>query len=190
MKIKQTTPHARPKKIILITIIVLFILACGYTGFALKQDIWPFNTAGSVTQAEKDAANNFPTTSPKTDAPAVDSSSKNNDPQTPNQSNDQVPVSPTLTATITQLEEKDSVIYFSAAITGTSDSGTCVVNFTNPNDKPVTKQVTATVKGSSVACGPIQISNLEFSYLGQWSVDFNFYTGGKQVSTSGIIKIR
>ena len=186
MKIRQKKSKA--KKIILSTIIVLFLLACGYTGFALKENMWPFKPVSTITQAEKNAANNHPSTSPKADTPAVDSSTGTS--SKPAQNNDQVPVSQSLAATITQLEEKDSTVYFAAAISGTSDAGTCVVNFTNPNDKPVTKQVTGSVKDGSVACGPIQISNLEFSYLGQWSVDFHFYTSGEQTSTSGTINIR
>jgi len=188
MKIKQTKPKTSTKKII-ITVIVLVILICGYTGFALKQDLWPFKSQTTISQAEKDAANNFPATSTKGDTPIVDTSDPTKD-NAPVQNTDQVPVNQSLSATITQLEEKGSTIYFSAAISGTSDPGTCVVNFTNPNDKPVTKQVSGTVKNGAVACGPIEISNLEFSYLGDWAVDFHFYTAGKQTSISDTINIR
>lgn len=189
MKITQTKSKKGIKKIILITAVVLFIVACGYTGLALKQELWPFNFTTAPTQEEKDAANNFPTTSPKSDAPVVDSSNSDKD-NAPVQNTDQVPVNQALSAKITQLEEKGSTIYFSAAISGTSTQGTCVVNFTNPNDKPVTKQVEGTIKGSAVACGPVEISNLEFSYLGQWAVDFHFYADGKQTSVSDTIIIR
>ena len=103
---------------------------------------------------------------------------------------DQVPVSEGLKASITQLEQKDNLILFSAAVENASSAGSCTVTFSSPNDKPVVKEVDASMKDGVALCGPLNISSLEFSYLGEWQVTLRYYLNDEQAVATGKITIR
>ena len=103
---------------------------------------------------------------------------------------DKVPISNSITAKITGLTEQNDRILFTATIDGTTTNGTCVVTFSNPNDKPVVKTLASTTKNGVVICGELQIPTLEFSYIGTWNVDLRFYIDNQQVTASSKIDIR
>lgn len=115
------------------------------------------------------------------------STSKNS---TTDKTSDQVPVSKDLAATISRLEQTDEGIIFSATIANSPTAGRCVVTFTNPNDKPVVKEIDATTKDGTALCGPLTVSPLEFSYLGEWQVTLRYYLNDQQAIASGKVTIR
>jgi len=99
-----------------------------------------------------------------------------------------VPVNTSASAQITRLEQINSTVHFSAKITGTTEMGRCVVAFSTPNDRPVTKEFNATKSSSDYVCA-VDTSALEFSYLGQWNVTLRYYSADKQVTATGEITI-
>lgn len=155
---------------------------------AAAFDFWPL-------QAKSNPQNSDSLPSPKTAYP----SPKNNNVPTKNnpqpvvdsgKTSNQIPVSPTMTATITDLEESNQQIHFSASVSNASSAGTCVVTFSNPNDRPVTKQVAATYAGSTSTCGPLTLSANEFSYIGTWQVSLHYYEGTQQAGAEGSVVIK
>ncbi len=103
---------------------------------------------------------------------------------------DEIPVSESLTPEITELSQNDSEIIFAGKVLNAKSAGRCVISFSSPNDRPIVKEADATLKtpGESI-CGPLSISELEFSYLGEWSVEFAYYENGSRVSTKSSIRI-
>ena len=147
----------------------LLLLLLIYTATAWKIHSWPFLT--SSTSPDPDATRNvtnYP--SPKNNNPP--SKQNTTAPATSGQTSNNVPVNTGLVATITQLEETNNQVIFSAKIQNTTSAGTCVVTFSNPNDRPVTQQSVATNSNSTSICGPVDIPADEFSYLGSWQVSF------------------
>jgi len=169
-------PQAYRKIVYIITTII--VVSLGYVGVAYAIKSWPFQQP-NTTSIESTSPNQ---NTSKDDLPV----SQNGDGKT----TDQVPVDPALTATITTLEQKDGIITFMASISSTQTDGTCSVTFSNPNDKPVTRTASAIAENNSSVCGPIQIPETEFAYLGTWTATFRYFVGEKQVSTAKDITIQ
>ncbi len=88
-----------------------------------------------------------------------------------------VPPAAGLAVAVTKLEQANGNVTIVGSVTGQgAGDGTCVANFTTPQDRPVVKQAAATVKDGVVTCGPIVIDEVEFSYLGDWQAKLTFYT--------------
>lgn len=166
----------------------LLVIAIGLCAGAARLDHrWPFKTTDSATDI--DATRNVTQNpSPKnSNTPTKQSSSAStlND-----KTSTQVPVNTDLVPTITQLVETGGQVLFTATVANTTTAGTCVVTFTNPNDRPVTKQVESTNKDSTSLCGPLIISAYEFSYLGTWQVEFHYYSDSQQATTNSSVVIQ
>lgn len=169
------------RTVIIITIIV-FLLVCGYFGVALKTHFWPFTVASTAS------------TTPIETTPTTNTSGKSDTPiagVTSDTTSDQVPVSSTVEASITQLsEDSDNNIAFAGLIKNNTSPGTCVVTFTNSNAKPYVTQEDSTTKDGQTLCGPLSISALNFSYLGDWTVNLRFYSDNEQATIDSKITIR
>lgn len=174
------------KRYALGAVLAVFILAV-YFFSARATNLWPFQNA--ATHNSDTSSNPKPhTPSPKNTAatnkgdtqPSVD----------PNKTADQIPTSPTMAATITTLSETNQDIHFTATISNSPTAGTCVVTFSNPNDRPVTKQVDATVSNGTASCGPLTIPANEFSYLGTWQVTLHYYLGSQQATAQDSVTIQ
>lgn len=171
------------RHIVVVVVVLLIILALtlvaleltGVTNLIRKQP--EVSNTKQETKANNQAKQDF----------IEKSTSKNSN---TDKTSDQVPVSKDLTATISQLEQTDEGIIFSATIANSPDAGRCVVTFTNPNDKPVVKEVDATVKDGVALCGPLTVSPLEFSYLGEWQATLRYYLDDQQAIASGKVVIR
>ncbi len=106
------------------------------------------------------------------------------------QTSDQVPVASAASIDITQLIQSGNSILVSGVISNPPDgNGSCVVTFSNPNDRPITKQFDATTKDGVTSC-VAQIQSYEFSYLGEWTATIYYYAGDKKVSAQGTVQIR
>lgn len=170
--------------ILLSAILVAACLAYGAVGHA--RHWWPFKVAPpaqsgpiiNARTAHPSPKNNNP--NPKTDTP----------PPTTDETSNKIPVDTGLVATITRLDESNGQVNFDATIKNTSGTGTCVVTFSTPNDRPVTKQFNSTYSSGVSTCGPLTISANEFSYLGTWQVDFHYYIGAAQATAQSEINIR
>lgn len=102
---------------------------------------------------------------------------------------DSIPVNNSLSANITTLEQSGENIKLEATVANSPKSGTCIVTFENPNDKPAVRSFESTEKGGAQICDAL-IPTLEFSYIGTWNVTFRFITEGTQVTANGKIDIR
>lgn len=181
MKIKNN--NKKSLKPLLIIAVIAFLIICGYTGIALKTGLWPFITLPSTSKSEPLSPDQDKTT---TKTPVDTNASGATTP-------DQVPINKNISASITQLtEDSNNNILFSANIIGLDKptaKGTCVITFTNDNDKPYIQQVDSTIKGGDTICGQLSISSLNFSYLGTWKVNLRFYLDNQQTTTDGTIDI-
>lgn len=167
--------------------VVFFGLIGLFFGVAYATHSGPFHKANSQSAADSHR-NITANPSPKNNNPA-DKSNASPGPTGDKESN-QIPVNTSLNAAITELGEADNTIHFAASIQNASAGGTCVVTFSNPNDRPVTKQFTPVSSANSAVCGPVNISAFEFSYLGQWSVEFHYYINGQQATANSTITIK
>ena len=173
---KSSTKNTHTKIIVALAII---IAALGtYTVAAYQFKLWPFLVTETIDS--RNAAD--PTLSPGKEAVSNDEYSDT--------TTDEVPVNPTLVAVIDQLEQQDNKVTVKASVNTTDASGLCSITFTNPNDKPVTQTVNPILKGDRIICGPIEISEQSFSYLGDWLMTFRYYTDNTQVSAEDTITIK
>lgn len=173
------------KYVIVSTVIICILLVCS-AAYAFTQTI-------SSSSSPKTESNNSSSGSSSTNTQKDDQGKGIAQPSTlPSNSQsittDDVPVSNVVKANITRLEQTDSTVHFSAEVSGAKELGRCVITFSTPNDRPVTKEFDA-VKGSDSYSCDIDISSLEFSYLGNWNVSFRYYTSTEQATSSGVIKI-
>lgn len=158
----------------------ILIALVSYGLFSHHYHWWPFTQ--NVTTVEK-TVNTSPKNSnvpAKSDAQATPSSGK---------TSNEVPVSPAASASITELADADGKIQFSANIQGLAAGGTCVLTFSNPNDRPVTKQFAPITKAGAVACAT-SVPAYEFSYLGTWAVSLHYYSGSQQVTAGGEVNVK
>lgn len=92
--------------------------------------------------------------------------------------------------TISQLSEANNTVSVSAVVQNPpSGTGSCVVTFSNPNDRPITKQFDPASKENVVSCAT-QVPAYEFSFLGDWNVSVVYYAGDQKVSTEGTVHIK
>ena len=163
---------------IIIFIVILLVILGGYTVAAYQLKLWPFTPASSTS----DQNTSDPTLSPGKEAVS--------DGEFSDKTTDEVPVNPTLTATIDQLAQQDGKVIAKTSINTTDTSGLCSFVFSNANDKPVTQTASPTLKGDRVICGPIEIPEQSFSFLGDWVMTFRYYANNTQVSAEDTISIK
>lgn len=179
MKIKKQS-----KRKLIIASAVIVVAVAMYGVIALKLSYWPFLAPTVNLDGRQDTINE----SPKNNNPVK---KDDNQPEiNPGKTPDQVPINEEFVASITQLEQIGDNIKFAAEISNSPSIGTCVVTFTNANDRPVTKQFSATPSNNSMLCGPMDIPALEFSYLGEWTVSLRYYVGSEQAIASGKVIIK
>jgi flagellar basal body-associated protein FliL len=169
------------KKIVAIIVVIILLLTAGYAVFAYASHMWPFPQIAST-----------PTTNAPTNSDTSTQGSKEDiDPNnSSNQTTDQIPVSDTLTATITTLNQANGVVTFNGSVNSEAANGKCTITFSNPNDKPVARTVDAVMSGGSSVCGPVQIPENEFSYLGTWSATFRYFNDNTQAIATKDITIQ
>ncbi len=187
MKISKNKKSSKIKTLIILLAIVVALLLV-YGVYSYNTGKWPFASKNQLDTSTIDGTQKTTNQSPRNDNPTQ----KDDDtPQVnPGKTTDQIPVSKDTTATITQLQQVGNQVTFNASITNTTSAGTCVVTFSTPNDRPVSKQFTATTKGADTSCGPLSIPASEFSFLGQWSVTLRYYTGDEQAVAEGSVVIK
>jgi hypothetical protein len=172
---------SRSKKLLLIS--TPLVVASLFLGISFGLHSWPFHKA--VNKYEADSRRDI-TANP---SPKNNNLPDKSDTSTTNTTSDQVPIDTALTAKITEAQQSGNTIHFTASTTNAAATGTCVVTFSNPNDRPVTKQFSATDDSGSATCST-NISAFEFSYLGQWTVEFHYYLNDKQATASSTITIK
>jgi hypothetical protein len=183
MKItKQKRLPKKTKIIILIgSIVVALLIAAAVYLVAFKGNLlgWqPFgNTPSTVEPITED--------SPDTNHGTKDDTTPGTDKTT-----DEIPVSETLAATIMTLSQSNGQITFTGSANDNNAGGTCSIVFTNPNDRPVSRSANTTQSDGEAICGPIQIPETEFSFLGEWTATFRYYSGDTQAVTERTINIQ
>lgn len=181
----KITPKSHKKRNIILAVIgliVIFAAAAAALEFLGVTSFLHSNKPSSANKEQETRTN----LNAKEDFIEKSTSKNSNTDKT----SDQVPVNKDLIATITRLEQTDEGVIFSATVTNSPTAGRCVVTFTNPNDKPVVKEVDATTKDGTALCGPLTVSPLEFSYLGEWQVTLRYYFNDQQAVASEKVTIR
>lgn len=168
--------HTKRNIISVIVIVVVVLIAYTSTSFALK--LWPF-TQPTLNGSKTDSTSTNGDSSKDNLPPSDGGSTK---------TTDQIPVDTASSATINTLKQENGSIIFNGSVSPALTGGTCLLTFTNPNDKPITRTSVATTEGASSVCKQITISETEFSYLGTWTATFRYFVGDKQVvATKDII---
>lgn len=175
-KNKNKPSIKKPIIIVLIALLILAIIAGIYYFIYLSPNKSQKGNTTSTTDITKDSD-----TKSATQPSTLPDNSQN-------LSTTDVPEDTSATAQISRLEEKDGTVYFAANISGASELGRCVVSFSTPNDKPVTKDFDAVEEGSDYVCS-VNVPALEFSYLGKWDVTLRYYNGDKQVIKTSTVTI-
>lgn len=104
-------------------------------------------------------------------------------------SSDKVPNKQDVKVTITKVELTGNNVVIEGDVIGAPDAGTCVAEFTTPNDNPVIGETKLTENNTK--CGPVALPAADFAYLGEWNVTLTVYTGGgKAVSPAKTITIK
>lgn len=173
------------KKVVFIALAALLVLAGALyytetrhiTSFIIKKP-----SAETMTQQQKEVATKSdPTTSPstaKTDAQPAPGVSQS-------QTTTEVPVSKTMSVTITTLNETNNTVNITATITNPAQSGVCTMTFTKAGAKPVTQTVSTTTNTCSAS-----IPALQFDMIGDWQVTVNYFANNTQATTTGTITIK
>lgn len=163
----------RNKKILAIVCtvgIVLLIAATVYLVF-FKGSLLGWQPFGS----------SVPVTNPATqDSSDTNHGTKDDTTTGTDKTTDQIPVSETLTASIDTLDQSNGVITFAGSANDTKEGGSCSIVFSNPNDRPITRTVAASISNGMAICGPINIPETEFSFLGEWTATFRYYINDTQ----------
>jgi len=163
--IKQKRHQKKSQRILIISLAVVLVVALvlvyliPFKGSLLGWQ--PFRT--TETQ---------PTSQQGLDSDTTQTDKGGDSPQT----TDQIPINPDLTATIVDLKQANGFVLFSGTTNATKSNGQCSILFTNPNDRPISRTLEAKNVNGVMTCGPIQIAETEFSYLGEWTVTFRYYT--------------
>ena len=181
MKIKRQTKKSNNGKKAFLVILICVLLVGAYFGVAAAAKLWPFMpaTTSQDTPATSTGLN-------QSETPSKDDTSTSD----PGKTTDEVPVSQSIAASIIQLEQKNGIVYFTGTVTPVQSGGTCSITLSNPNDKPIVRTTDATTDGSNSVCGPIQIPETEFSYLGTWTATFRYFIGDVQATATKEITIR
>ena len=183
MKIQKN--KFKKNKFLVIAIALVVVVTGSYIGAAAKLELWPFSK-DTPSSEEKDT--NSTNNTSKGGQPVVDNDKGQE--INPGNTSDQVPVNESASAEITELDQRNNNVLFTAIVKNVTQPGTCVVTFSNPNDKPVTREVESTIKDGVTVCGTITIPQLLFTYIGTWDVEFHFYSSNQQVQANGKIDIR
>ena len=168
------------------------LLAVGlYLVLARWQGWSPFVSQASKVIDKNNASAKTINTSPKNNNVPDKStpSSITKTTQASTQTTNEIPVSSAASSTITRLEQSNGTVYISTAIDNSSPGGTCVVTFTNPNDRPITKEFAPVSKDSILSCS-ISFPDYEFSYLGSWHTAARYYVNDIQTLAEGDITIK
>ena len=180
MKINNTnqSKNKSNKTVIIILSIIALLLIAG-TALAYVKQVGPFSTPTTDTSSNTESDGDV------TETPTAPTDDKSDEPTT-----DHIPVNTESTATIDILNQKNGYINFSATATNVAVGGTCTVVYSNANAKPVTKTFTAVANGTGITCASPQVSEQEFSYLGDWTVTFRYILNDKQITTEKTITIQ
>ncbi len=185
---RTETKKNRSLKIALITASAVLVISVGYLLLAQSQAWWPLTQKANSGLDKNNIQNITTNTSPKNNNVATKSDGTTKTNQTPSQTTDQVPTSTDASASIIQLEQVGSNVLIAVKVDNLAAGGTCVVTFTNPNDRPVTKEFSPSDKNGSVSCS-ISIPAYEFSFLGTWHAKARYYQDSQQVTAEGDVKI-
>lgn len=107
-----------------------------------------------------------------------------------NQTTDQVPISTAMSASLTRLVQENNTVSVVMSVSNPTDKrGRCVVTFTNPQDRPITKEFDPSSKAETLLCAT-DVPAYEFSFLGSWHVTGRYYVGDHQVTSEGDVVIK
>ena len=178
--ISSKNKNSSKKKIVVITSVIALLLIAGAVYYYFQNNNSTEQTSNGTSSSSTDAASDNDGKGTEQPSTLPDNSQ--------DLTTDDIPVSTVASASITRLEEKDSVVHFSAKVSGVNELGRCVITFSTPNDRPVTKEFDATKSGNDYICA-IDVSSLEFSYLGKWSVNLRYYSEDTQVTVTSEVTI-
>ena len=171
---KQKTTSQKKVFITLLVVLVLLLAAGTYIAYAKIQESNNTNSFSETTSENLDPTE----------------AKENSEETYNNTTTDQVPETTNTTVNITTLKQEGGQVIFNASVTSSAQDRKCSLTFTNPNDKPVSRTVDATISSDSSVCGPISIPTEEFALIGEWTATLRYYSNGAQAIASKTIDIK
>lgn len=186
MKISKQTNKKKPftKTLLCLSLVVLVIIGLSVYTYALHGSL--FGWQPSPPQNSNSSTNTSPSKSGNESSPEKGVKDGTNEDKT----TDEVPVDSTITSSITDLYQSNGYVYFMGSTNDTRGGGKCSVTFTNTNDHPVSRTADAGLSNGTAQCGPIQIPETEFSFIGDWVATFRYYVNGVQAVAEKTITIK
>jgi len=180
MKInKKNQSQSKAKKTVIIILSIITLVLLTGTALAYVKKLGPFSTPSTNTSTTNESDGD------ESETPITPTDDKSEEPTT-----DQIPVETSSVAAIDILNQKNGYVNFSATATNIATGGTCTVVYSNTNAKPVTKTFAAIANGTGITCNSPQVSEQEFSYLGDWTVTFRYILNDKQATAEKTITIQ
>ncbi len=187
--IKKSPPkNARIKKIIIATAITVVLLAGAALLYAKTRHTPTTNTSTQKSSSSTNAnsQSNTTGTNSQTTPPSAKGSTVQKTPGvSSDQTTNQVPVSQTSSISITSLNETSGNVNIAVAITNPASSGVCTFTFTKTGARPVTHTVNTTTSACSAS-----IPSLEFSMVGDWQVEADYFANNTQTTTTGTVTVQ
>lgn len=155
-------------------LLILLLLTAAYLVFAKYYGYFPFGSGNRPDSVSEDVKQNTPSKPQNTSqnkAPDAKQQPTNDLPQnSESTTTEEVPTNDELSVTITKAEQSNGNVTAEAS---TSSSGTCVFQYTTPDDKPV-------IRESQSENGTCKSSIREdyFAKLGQWKLKVTYYNNG------------
>lgn len=158
--------------------LVFIGLVGGYIALAYANSYWPFaqplvpSTKTTLDKARQDVAGQ---------------KNKTNTPLTVEEPTELVGGNARLT--ITQLAQQDDRVTLHASLENVANGGRCIAYF-NSDGGAIAKYAVVSSSGDTLSCS-LEMSALEFSYLGKWSIRVVYSTlDNKKLEATGELVVR
>lgn len=102
---------------------------------------------------------------------------------------EEIPTSSELKVAIDSAKQEGSSVGVKSAITGSNKQGTCVFLFTNPEDRPVTRELISSGSGNKQDCSTSVPSSM-FNRLGAWTIKVTYYVDNNKAEAQSEINIK
>lgn len=158
----NSTPQKSKKPILIAIALVLLLVGAGI-GYVLVQR----------SNQQKESSTSSDETSSQNKADPTDDTTEPKDVST--STSEQIPVSETVSVSITNAAQQDATVNATAAVKGASTNGTCVFLFTSPDSRPVTRQVDNVTTSCSTS-----VPAVEFDKIGDWNLKVTYYNNNSR----------
>lgn len=175
----HTAPQRKtPKKIILILICLVVIVASGFTAYALTT-----NSAQKNKASQPASGDTTPTIN--TEAPTNDQVQAGSDTKTNTIKENDTPQKNDLKASITYTQVNNQEVRIGTLIETLVSDGTCTLTATKSGEKAVSQGVSIQALSNSSTCKGFSIPLSSFTSKGSWDYTIKIDSNGQSTTLNG-----